>query len=394
MKRLAILTLLLTVLPSMEDSTGAAGNNFLAALLDRVEPRRGVTVRSAVVIPLVLREGVSSREDGPGSKGQLTYQPEKKDLVKIVFNLCEPRFLPAGILLFGLGRERLLSRSVMLVPGEELVVRATCCDARDEDAPEAGEAGEGDTTFGPMAPHAQRKIDLLLKERSALVTLLRVQMALAGTGVQAKTVREMMAGKEIEERVNPARQRLSGLPSLYGGAVAGHVLFIGLRPVEFILFREPLDYARHGPRYLQAAAVSLTLWEEYYGVDPLLVKKIDDRLLIPVVEKILAGHRAARVKRARPASREKGGGDLYRITISSEDPVMKFAGRLLIEGKEQHLKQPFHLESYQDGKRVVLPSPLTKPGGRPTDAKPDVSHGAMTKEFLRRLRERMAARGR
>jgi len=386
-KRLAFAIILLTVFLSSGGLHGAAGNDALTRLIDRVEARRGVARRSAVVIPFVLREGVPGGEGLPAAGPDLTFTPVKDELVKLASTAEKTGFLPAGTLLAGLGRERILSRSVFLVPGEQLIVRAAFCDSRDEDAPE-GE--EGDTRFGPIAPHAQRKIDFMIRDRPALSDVQRIQAILAGLPSQARTVRETMAAPKIADRIKSALAKLSSLPKAYGQAVVGHVLFIGLRPVEVILFTEPEDYVRYAPEYLAAAAVSLTLWEEYYGIDPLLVKETDDRLLIPVAEKILASLRSARVKRYRPSSREKGGGNLHRVTTASDDPVMKFVGRLLVDSE----KVPFHLEAYHHGKRLILPSPLTKPGGRPTDAKPDVSHGAMTIEFMRRLAARMAARGR
>lgn len=395
MKRLVFLVLLLPFLSPMQSTSAAAGNDLLSQHLDRVRPRRGLVKTSAVLIPLVLREGEAQHDaggEGPGMDEPFEpWQPVNDKLVTLITKNSRPRFIPAGTLLSGLGRERILSRSVMLIPGEEIVARATRCDLREDDAPEAA---EGKTSLGPIAPHAQRKVDLLAGGREPLFTLLQIQMALAGPDAGAKTVRDTMAAKAIEGRRDKVAAKFSTLSGMYGGAVAGHVLFIGLRPVEFILFREPAEYARHASKYLRAAAFSLVLWEQYYGVDPLLVEEVDDRLLIPVVDQILAAHRAGRVRRARLTSKEKGGGDLYRLSTNPKDPVLKFEGRLLIEGSERRLKKPFHLESYQDGKRTVLPTPLAKPGGRPTDAKPDISHGAMTKGYLQRLAARMASRGR
>ena len=163
MKRFAIPLAVLTILLTADGLFGGAGKDALTQLIDRVQARRGFSRRSAVIIPLVLRETVDEAEGLPDKGQDLTFLPVKDDLVSLGFSGKKTSLLPGGTLLFGFGRERILSRSIFLVPGEELAVRAPFCDCRDEDAPEQT---EGTAKFGPIAPHAQRKAELLLRDRA------------------------------------------------------------------------------------------------------------------------------------------------------------------------------------------------------------------------------------
>ncbi len=370
---------------SVLSARGATGNRALTSLLERVEARRGVVIRSAVLIPLVLVEGIEGAEGLPGPGDDLSFVAEKGEIVRVPWEGEETAFLPAGTFLSGRGRERILSRSVLLLPGEELAVRAPFSDSLPGDPPENPEST---AVFGPIAPPAQRRIDLQLEDAKSLRDLQKIQGILARLPAEAATVREVMGAPAIKEGVKVLSSRFGEVPSSFGGGVAGHVLFIGFRPAEIILFKSPADYRRAAGDYLLAAAVSVALWEEYYGVDPALVKEVDDRLFLPVVTTMLRRLSEAKVKRVRPGSKEKGGGDLHSLAVAGTDSATGFAGRLLTTPDDN----PFHLEVFEAGDRVVLPPPLTKPGGRSVDARPDVSHGAMTLEFMRRLSARMAAR--
>ncbi|MCU0728045.1 MAG: hypothetical protein MUE73_20030 [Planctomycetes bacterium] len=406
MRRAAVHLLLIALGPlaPIAPDMAAAKEPDLAGLLARLAPRGGVAHRSAVVVPLVLVEGMTDAAEGsppgPAPAGTaLTFRPAQRDLIHLRLAAPEnagsprPLLVPGGTVLVDAGgRERLLGRPILATPGEEIVVRAPACEGGDPppaEKPAAG--GPADTGFasgslGPVAPLGQRKVDFFLRDPPSLRDLVRAQGFLAGLPAEGPSVRDVLSAPRFAARVQATVSAFAVLPGGYGNGVLGHVAFISNRPVEVLVFATAELYRRAAPDGLRALATSLALHEEFFGQSDLPMAVPDTEPFRAVAAKILAAAGAASTRPLRPERGESRGGDLRLVVGGVVEPAFPFAGRLLLDTG----KRPLLLEVFEQSDRVVFPTPWTGPTGGPVDAGPDVSHGAMTKEFLHRLMIRRA----
>jgi hypothetical protein len=405
-RRAAVLFALVALgsLAPIAPEVAAAKEPDLAGLLARLAPRGGVAHRSAVVVPLVLVEGATDDAGGsppePAPAGTaLTFRPAQRDLIHLRLAAPEnagpprPLLVPAGTILVDAdGRERLLGRPLLSTPGEEIVVRAPACEGGDP--PPAEKPGAGDPavagivsgSLGPVAPLGQRKVDFFLRDPPFLRDLVRAQGFLAGLPVDGPSVRDVLSAPRFADRVQASVSAFAALPGGYGNGVLGHVAFFSNRPVELLVFATADLYRRAAPAFLRALATSLALNEEFFGQSDLPMEAPDTEPFCAVAAKILAAAGTAPTRPLRPERGEAGGGDLRLVVGKVVEPTFPFAGRLLVDAG----KRPLLLELYEQSDRVIFPTPFSGPTGRPVDAGPDVSHGAMTRGFLERLMIRRA----
>lgn len=374
------LALLLAPGASGRTSVGHDERKEAEDFLRRVEARTPIVCRSLVVVPLVLNPGVAPGEAPSAKTGDLAWAPDgkpaKTEIVRVgpVPADPPPRLLPAGLLLEGGLRERILSRPLRLAPDEAATVVARPCDHEPAES-------AGDGVFGPVAPWEQRKLDFFIGEADVLEDLLRVQEALAGA--VGKRVRDLHDAPSVVATATKVEEACAGLPGAFGGAVAGHVAFLGLRPVSLVLFREPVSYRASAGGYLKALGLSLSLYETWYPPDP-AAKVPDPAALRAVAAGVLESLREGAVRERRGRARERGGGRTLLVLAREAEGRPAFAGRLLL-GEDG---VAWALDAYDTRGDLVFPRPLVRPGGPETGVGPNVSDGAVTKEFLRRLEER------
>lgn len=382
----------------------AADRAGAAALINRVEVRRGVVHRNLVVLPLVLRDGLEV--DGP--------EPASRDGARWCFpgngrpgNLVEARraggdgatdpseekpagdiLLPGGLLLQGAPRERLLRRPLLLSGEAAPRTRVRTCGSprADETKDLAGTWG-----FGPVAPLDQRKIDFLIGDDDALTDVLAIQGAICGIESKDLAVADILTAPAIAKPVADCRRALAPVAQAFAATASGYVAFLGLRPVEIVLYRDPRVFAREAPDLLRSLAVTAAIWERFYGRDSLPEEKADIDALLRQTRRLLDDVARAPSSAAGPRSGERGGGTLRTIATKGDDRSGQWrpplAGRILQDADENALL----LEVFENGSALVLPAPLSGPEERPVDEKPDIKQGAMTWEYLSRLAARRAA---
>jgi hypothetical protein len=366
------------------------------ALLAAVEVRHGVSHRALVVVPLVLEEEVDPAPAPRHRTRGISWEPvgdERTETVRLTLAGGEepPVILPAGLLLRGDGRERLLSRPVLLGPEDPVQVVARFCDARAEVELAVPSAGR---RLGLLAPPEQRKLDLVHRDAAAMVDVQRIQALLAGLETDTPFVEDLLRAKELDERIIATLSAIGPVAGAYGDATCGHLAMLGHRPVELVLAATPASYRSMANGYLRGLALSLAIWEEYLGRTGIRPAGPDWAAVLPAARETFAACSRPEValRRWRLGRREKGGGRTLLVQgpapHRSRDDRSRLTGRLLMDAEGRALL----LESYPSGGSRMFPSPLIEPGGRPTDDRPDVRSGALTKQFLQRLMARRASR--
>lgn len=168
MKRIALGILLVLAFAAPSPGGPKQDRQAYRALFETVDLRHGVRHRSLILLPIVLREGVEPIRGPVLGRDRVTWaplgDPPRTDTVTLTRaapadgEADGPVILPAGWLLRGDGRERLLSRPVLLTSGVPVHVVARFCDAIE--AP-LRELPVEQRRQGPVAPPEQRRFDLL-----------------------------------------------------------------------------------------------------------------------------------------------------------------------------------------------------------------------------------------
>lgn len=115
----------------------AKGQDALAAFVGRVTAEVGVETGTLAVLPLVLKEApaASVTLGVPHPTTRWMHVPDRgsPDLVEIVAPPPEAGFraalAPAGTLLYAGRRERMLTRTIPLLPGEKVTAAAVITDS-------------------------------------------------------------------------------------------------------------------------------------------------------------------------------------------------------------------------------------------------------------------------
>jgi hypothetical protein len=188
-------------------------------LLATVEVRHGLHHRSMVLVPLVLKEGVEPTPAPGFSREGLAWTPvgdrNETNTVEITARPDRDTLVPAGLLFESDGRERILSRPILVPPGTTVLARARFCDSLDE--PRDGPP-PGSHRIGPVAPMGPRRTDLLYQNSEALADLQRIHALLAGLSTEARTFEEVLRAPDLAARVSAAEQALAPLAASYDGA--------------------------------------------------------------------------------------------------------------------------------------------------------------------------------
>jgi hypothetical protein len=359
---------------------------LVRALLTDLVPREGAGVGSLHVVPLVGASNPLTTGPRPLSD-QTGWAPAEKgkDLVDVIADDPPtggaPAIVPAGTLLLGGARERVLA---LTEPDDHTIPRAVpapVCDARSDPVePRA-------RTVGRLVPLEQRKLLLLGKHGDGWHTLLQIQ-AILGEAEGADTVSDVLAAPSLRERADASARAIASIPRAYAGHARGHVAFFGFRPVEVVIARTPQEYRLLAPGYLRSTAVSHAMWERALG--------LVDRPLPPAEAADYLGPASRALKvlaraQPKPWPRLAGMRSAWRNqrgAVSGDRTTDAFLVRLVSEGRHG----PVMLEAIENGERVIHPLPLRSPGGEPVDEGPDIQGGALTEEYLRRLMERKERR--
>jgi hypothetical protein len=400
----ARMLVLLTLLIQSPAAEGGEKEDRLAyeAMFPDIEVRHGVHHRSLVVLPLVLRDGVEPISGPVRGRERISWSVlgdrSRSDIVSIVLAKGEtkepepPVILPAGVLLRGDGRERILSRPLLLTPGETALVRARFCDAIEKPLREPPVTGY---RHGRLSPPDQRRFDLLYRDPAALLDIQRIQAILAGLPDTCRNVEDVLRASKLKARVDATKAALAPVVQAYGGATVGHLVLLGYRPIEILLASSPTTYRSLTGESFHGLAVTLAIWEEFLAKGGLASAEPDWKAVLPAARKVLAAmpKRSVRVRPLRLHAHEKGGSRTLFVLgpkpHKSLDDRSRLIGRLLLDGEGRGL----FLEAYPSGADRPFPAPLLKPGGRPADSRPDIRSGTLTMQFLKRLLGRRAAGG-
>lgn len=362
-------------------------------VLARLDVEVGVESGTLIVMPILLRQGAApttlGQRPAPEVRWEAAPVPGNPELVRIAGGGLDavglPTFVPAGTLLPGGARERVLTRPVAALPGAPWLVQATACDSRTEPAPAATQG-----PIGPLAPIEQRKFDLLRADGESFGMLQRIQALTAGLDGNAKTVGDVLASKFVTEGVALRMKELKRIPPAYGGRTVGHVAFFGFRPVEAVLFADPISYRVHGPAYLEAVAASHTLWEEAMGVGGRGDPRTDLRDLKPSCRAVLAAFAEAHprkwiLRRGETAVwRDSTADTRKRKRSERHDRSFPFLVRLLEDDSGRFL----FAEALEYGEDLIFPPPLREPRGVDEDERRR-GGGGLGVEALRRILDRL-----
>lgn len=368
MSRLLALLPVLACLAAAPVHAGAPSpKQALRTRLASVEARRGVAHRSLALVALVARAPESAAPLAYATAG-LTWAPRKGDEVTIgAEDAAEDRILPSGVELMA-GNARRLLCAPLRVPAGEGAAAPTIRIVRGgtEPAPHTFLAVRGPEVrhLLAVAPDATALADLLDLER-VLADLPDGELVTPGALANAPRITAVR---------DEAKKALRVIPSAYGGALCGHVAFLGNRPVEVVLAAHPDTYAAYVRAATDGYATYLALWEELYGrTGPLLDAKPDWPRLLAVA--------AARV-------RDLGTGRPLRTEDAGRWKLRPKRGESLGWMLTDAAQDATWIEAWPTG--APFPVPAREPGGPPEDeAAGNRESGSLTLPLLERLVERL-----
>jgi len=406
---LLLLGLLLLLVPlwgaPAEGARSADAKRGCKALIERVEPRHGIRVRSLVLVPLVARQPPKK----PGARvslGDLTWRPHDGSAERDVAiherepspaeTKKAPAVLPTGLVLRRDDQERLVSRPGLVPAGAPATFAAPLLPHTAKAVEKAVEKA----TFGPLATPAQRRLLFRRPDVKALGMLVAFEAGVAGLKPDKKgaSLAEISSAPEIAKAVESARGRVAKIVGAYGGEVLGHVAFLGNRPIDIVLASSPDVYAALAAQAAPGLALSLVLWERWHGREGDEPAALSWPAFIAVTERILSSLGAGTMRRQRPRPR-KGAtgvtehGSLWRVKGRAVNGGTKAVelGWLLLDGEGR----PVLIEAWPEPTAPPLPPPAREPGGRGEDEDPDDRDGgALTEAYLERMLERMRERNR
>lgn len=394
MKRAAFLALPLLLAAAAPASAGrsADARRELVRWIGSVTPRRGVHYQDLVVVPLVPI-------DAPGSGGpdaepftwRMSAQPGRERVV-----LLEPeegegagvRLWPSGRVLREGTDERLTTHPLRLSGASS---RAATVPLTPETArPSAAE--DAPRTIGEVAPLVFRHTLFASNEpEEALTDLLGLGGALFGIDAREVPVglAELEAAPRAQETLDAAKAALAPLPAAYGGAVQGHVVWMGNHAVEVALAPSPTVYREVAG--VEGLALSWAVWAELYGRGALPVEDPDWRKLLAATEDVLEALEEPALRSERVPDRRPEAARLWTVRAQFQArSVAADCGWFLSDEDGR----PLLLEVWPRGARGPLPPRALEPGGVPVDEDPyDRRAGALTKYFVDRFLSRFG-RGR
>ena len=361
--------------------------------LAAIEPRFGVIHESLVVLPLVLREPPDDPEPAhisPAGDARWKRGPLFESAVDLstAAPAAQQRFVPAGTLLEGGDRERLLTRGVPLFGEEHAITTSAVCDTRRKGAePEPTQSAQR------LAPLEQRKLLLLDNQDGLLPVLQRVQCCLSGARMEAETLGEVIGAPKIAGGENERRPVLAKLAGAYGGQTVGHVAYFGFRPVEVVVYARPADYRAMAPLHLRSLAISHAFWEQAIGTAAVKASDTDVRRLVTLTSQMLEGFAKLHVRGALAQTGERVRWHEHRggvqCAAGADGRVEPFVCRLLTDDAGEFA----YFEAIENGPEIVYAQPYRSPGGRPVSEPPsNKGNGPWTIEALERVLERLRER--
>jgi hypothetical protein len=363
----------------------------LAQLAAGLTVRFGVFRDSLVVLPLVL-EGDPPEGDGLLDAGATATWRRGDGAVSLVdvtdaaVPASRERYVPAGTLLEGGDRERMLDRPVPLVGGEHSLSTTIVCDNRAKPV----EAHPDAQQVTVLAPIEQRRFQFLGNRENLMDVLVQIQACLAELPVTTDTVAAILDAQVVKDGVRDRWTELSKIPGAYGGKTVGHVAFFGYRPVEIVAFARPADYRAVGPAYLRSVAASHVLWSAAVGNGAAKATDADVRRLIGEATAVVESLPKIHSHEVRPQAGERVRWKLFAGTASSAPRANgaseTFACRFALDAKGDFA----FVEGLEAGDDPVYLEPYREPGGRKVSDHPDnKGNGAMTPEAMKRMLERI-----
>ncbi|MCP5071039.1 MAG: hypothetical protein GY946_31130 [bacterium] len=403
--RTAILVTLALLLGSSpaHAAKNADARRGLAALIGRVEARRGIAHRDLALVPLVPTAAPKSGgplHDTIDVSWAILQPVSRKRLVTLTHpgvgqeGLHLPKLLPSGVVLRRGTHERMTAQPVLL-PARRLRMSSLLLPTQ---AKRAAPDKEVPHTFGGIAPHVLRHAAFAANDPDVQADVLALAAVLIGLDPRSQPIglAELNAHAGIKKRREAVRAALAGIASAYGGDVQGHVLFIGNRPVECVLAPTADTYRSYVKAAIPGIALSHVIWEELYGRGGPATHKPDWLLLVKEAERIRKALGEPSLKSQRREARDAHAGALWRVRAKvrggrAADDI----GWLL--ANEQGA--PLWLEAWPSSLAGPFPAPAPRPGAPPINEDPyGRDSGSLTIEFLermlKRLRERRAEMGR
>jgi hypothetical protein len=341
----------------------------LRALIEDTRARQGTSHRSLAVVALVVKQHDDATGPVFSTKGLAWHKLASGRIEVDARGVAEDRVLPSG-LLHGLDSDqRLLAAPLLLTVGTKAAPKWVRAPGQVEpgDDPVLGVVGPEMRHVLALAPHQEAIRDLLALERRL------AGLEGPGTPLSSLAIRD---APRIRKPREAASKALAPLPRSYGGAICGHVAFLGNRPIEIVLARDPALYAAYGTAAIDGIATYLALWEELYGRAGLPPEqKTNWPRLLEEATKILQDIAKARVSKTEEASRRRlharGASRLGWVLVGEEGEV-----RLL--------------EAWPLGDAGPFPIPAREPGGKPVNESPNcILGGTPTLEYLERYVERL-----
>jgi len=215
----------------------------------------------------------------------------------------------------------------------------------------------------------------------ALAALLRLERALAGLPERDEPgpVRAVREGPFVAEPRQACAKALAPLPGSYGGAICGHVAFLGNRPIEIVVAGKPAIYRTYAREAIVGLATYAALWEELYGRTDEAVEPVAWPQVQAVARRVLDNASKAKARRTTDA-------DTWRLGAKGASRL----GWVLLDEAAKGL----FVEAWPLGDEDPFPVPAYEPGGKPVNDRPGApqSGGAMTPEYLARLLKRLKER--